>query len=766
MGNLTTLADRPGDSVMEDLWAFYDAHYTADRMHLAVLDKAPLDTLEGWVRGRFEQVPTGTGVKTPTAQPQFLDNQLGVRINIEQREDVHGLLLEWPIPEQREHWPKSPTGLLSHVLGDEGPGSLFAQLAERNWVTELVAGDSDGLGPNGDTFQLDMTLTAEGAEHTDEIVRACFAAIETLKSTPMPEHLAEETRALAELAFRFEPPEDASPLVTWVSERMVDFPVEHVLGLGLSQPVDDPTILAGLLDQLSIDRVRIIAEGKEVETDQTEPLYKVGYSIRPLTDAEKATYAADSDIAVTMPLPNPWMPESTEMRTDEVVETARSIEGEDAVLIAPDARWKTPRTTTQIDLHMSADGVEPLDQRVLAGVYGGLLQQVLIDFRYPVELAGSEYGVRTESGRFRLQVESWSDVHSALVDAVLTEVRAFEPTVEQFEAQKTEYLRNWGNMAHGRPLTLISHAPRAAAYTALGYSYIEWIEVLEGLEFGDLQAFLDGYWRPGRIRAVSFGDTTDALALEARDHLVRHAAVEETDDVHAHNTVRWYPEGVSRTHEVAVEHDDSAVWIMYLGPPGALSDARWTLLADLLSQPFYHNLRTKQQLGYVASLQGTSSLRVPGIKVQLQSTFKGPTVLLNRMDAFLQNSPERLAAMRSEDFISARDSLAEHYREPPSTFDEQWWLIRNMSIWGDTEGPYDDRTAAAIETITQADMVALARELFATDSPTRIVAWNVGRAHQDDPLKGTADCPDRACLAEGMETVFTKDFAHPVEVGK
>ena len=132
-----------------------------------------------------------------------------------------------------------------------------------------------------------------------------------------------------------------------------------------------------------------------------------------------------------------------------------------------------------------------------------------------------------------------------------------------------------------------------AAYTALGYSYIEWIEVLEGLEFGDLQAFLDGYWRPGRIRAVSFGDTTDALALEARDHLVRHAAVEETDDVHAHNTVRWYPEGVSRTHEVAVEHDDSAVWIMYLGPPGALSDARWTLLADLLSQPFYHNLRTK-----------------------------------------------------------------------------------------------------------------------------------------------------------------------------
>ena len=52
VGDRDTLADRPGRPVWSDLKAFYDAHYTADRMSLAVVGRESVDTLERWVRER------------------------------------------------------------------------------------------------------------------------------------------------------------------------------------------------------------------------------------------------------------------------------------------------------------------------------------------------------------------------------------------------------------------------------------------------------------------------------------------------------------------------------------------------------------------------------------------------------------------------------------------------------------------------------------------------------------------------------------------
>jgi secreted Zn-dependent insulinase-like peptidase len=489
-------------------------------------------------------------------------------------------------------------------------------------------------------------------------------------------------------------------------------------------------------------------------------MFNVGYRIRSLTDTEQAAYTAGSEIVVTMPPPNPWIPATTEVHTTEVVDPARRLDSEGWVSVAPDARWKTPRTITQLELHMSADGVEDLDAQVLGVLYDVLLSQHLIDFRYPIDQASSGITVDIRSVRFLLRVDSWSDVHTALIDATLAEVRAFEPTLRRFEAKKTDCLRIWRNQVHEGPIARIAHGPKDAIGPE-SRSTAEWIEALEAIEFEDLQRFVQDYWRPGRPRMVSFGDTSDTLTLTARDHLLRHAEVEPVDAVHDYEQVRWYPKGVSRTHEVAVDHDDSAVWMMYQGSPGIPTDARWTLLGDLLGQPYYNELRTKQQLGYSVALWGAYALRAPSIRLELQSSVAGPTVLLDRVEAFLQDSPALLAAMDAEEFATARDALAERWREPASTFQEQWWRIWESFTWGDTEGVYGERLANAIATVSQDEVVTLARALFATDSPTRIVAWTVGRAHAGDPLKGTADCADRACLAEGMQVVFTQDFGGP-----
>ena len=55
VGNLDTLADEKGQ-LREDLFSFYKAHYSANRMALVVLAPQPLEQLEAMVRDRFANV--------------------------------------------------------------------------------------------------------------------------------------------------------------------------------------------------------------------------------------------------------------------------------------------------------------------------------------------------------------------------------------------------------------------------------------------------------------------------------------------------------------------------------------------------------------------------------------------------------------------------------------------------------------------------------------------------------------------------------------
>lgn len=48
--------------------------------------------------------------------------------------------LQWPMPPVRRLWRNSPTRVLSHFLGHEGPGGLFAALQDRDLATSVSAG--------------------------------------------------------------------------------------------------------------------------------------------------------------------------------------------------------------------------------------------------------------------------------------------------------------------------------------------------------------------------------------------------------------------------------------------------------------------------------------------------------------------------------------------------------------------------------------------------------------------------------------------------
>lgn len=64
---------------------------------------------------------------------------------------------------------------ISHLIGHEGPGSLFCELKERNWCEELGAGYRDI--PGFSFFFVEINLTEEALNHIDEIVKLLFQVV-------------------------------------------------------------------------------------------------------------------------------------------------------------------------------------------------------------------------------------------------------------------------------------------------------------------------------------------------------------------------------------------------------------------------------------------------------------------------------------------------------------------------------------------------------------------------------------------------------------
>lgn len=72
----------------------------------------------------------------------FLPEQKGILVKmIPEREHI-SLHMEWLIPATRPMYKASPAHYLSHLIGDEGKGSVFALLKKLGYALSLSAGES------------------------------------------------------------------------------------------------------------------------------------------------------------------------------------------------------------------------------------------------------------------------------------------------------------------------------------------------------------------------------------------------------------------------------------------------------------------------------------------------------------------------------------------------------------------------------------------------------------------------------------------------
>jgi secreted Zn-dependent insulinase-like peptidase len=731
VGSNETLADRDGNSIRDELIRFYDDHYSANIMALAVVGKEPLPQLREWVKEKFSGIPNKGKSRLEADVPLFAPGQLPARVDIVPVRDQRGLSLSFPVPPVEEHLRSKPTHYISHLLGHEGKGSLLSLLKEKGWSDGL----SSGLGvshPNNATMNVSVKLTPAGLENIDEVVAYVFRYIGMIRASGVPEWAFDEQRKLSEMRFQYAEKADPIGLARSLANDFHLLPAEELLRGHYLLDEFDPELVNEYLSYLRPDNVLLTVMAKGLDTDKRTDWYSVDYAVRPIGKETLALWSAPApDPALALPGPNSFVPENLALKAGEkassvpvVLERRAGFE----LWHRLDNEFNLPLANFYFTVR-SPVANDTARHAVLTSLFVRLVNDQLTEFSYDADLAGLSYSLYKHIRGFTVRVSGYDDKQQVLVERIVDALR--EPTIadDRFEIAKENMIRGLRNAQKDSPYRLAIDEVRLLL-TEPTWSEGELLAAIADVSAEDVREFVPQLLGELEVVALAHGNVLrgDAVALAG---VVEKGLVAAARPVSVPSgRVVKLAGGDSYVRDVENAQDDSAVVVYYQGPDKNFSSrARVGLLMNMMGPAFFEALRTEKELGYIVFATNMSILERPGIALVVQSPIADPGALQDHIEIFLGEYGAKLAGLDQATFEQHKAALLGNLLEADSTLDDRtgrYWNELDRQHYG-----FDlrENLATAIKNVTLGELKASYEELLRSPNTKRLVVRAPGLRH-------------------------------------
>ncbi|SVD33171.1 uncharacterized protein METZ01_LOCUS386025, partial [marine metagenome] len=226
-------------------------------------------------------------------------------------------------------------------------------------------------------------------------------------------------------------------------------------------------------------------------------------------------------------------------------------------------------------------------------------------------------------------------------------------------------------------------------------------------------------FRQGQVEALVHGNFTAVEAIAATRSLVKKLGLRPISTggkaYEKELLVMEASESLLRIHKLEV--NNSAFWREYDIAIDAPDTRAATLVIDnFVSQPFYNEMRTKQQLGYI--VWGGSSRKEDRLLSYfiIQSGTHPADELQNRADTFLATLPDRFKALTDEEFERLKNAAREKVKEKPKSIAEKASGIFTRAYDHDGDFDREQTTLRAIDELTKSQTLKLLRDMLGEET--------------------------------------------------
>jgi len=733
-GTKETLAGATPDAVR----AFYERYYTADQMALALAGRASLDELEKHARDLFSAIPRRK-VTAAVHEPRFLPRKPALRLaQIEPVKELRQLTLEFVLPATRPHFASKPDELLTQLISYPGPGGLVAQLKRDGLINGLSASVWERTATYG-SLLVTISLTPDGQKDHARVLTEFFGYLGHLRTSPFPADFFRDRARIAQLSETYNDRGEGMSLATKLANQALFYPLEVAERATDVWGRPDEAAYRQLLGALTPDNLLATLMAKGVPTEKQERIYQTAYSYREDTGAAYQALAqpgVGAKTAFTLPGSNRFMPASTPV----LAERPLPLIDEPGVQLfyAGDSEFQRPQTTL-IFRFVPVRELASADNAALLRLYDVCLREFLEPAAADASLAGVEMTTDISLEGLRLSVTGFGDSAVRYANHVADHLRTFTVTPARFEALKEATLRGLRSY-HESEAYVLARDRRDALNREFHFLPPETLARTEAASLADVQGFAQTFLARGKLEAVAHGHLSPAEAIAAtRAVAARIGAKVAAPEALLRRRHLQIPAGRNVVDGGPIAGVNSAMITDFLLPDDSPpTRAAATVIGNFISEPFYTELRTKQQLGYIVGSSASFSLRQRYLTFVVQSSGYAPDDLRQKAETFIATLPAALAAISDADWKTLIAGARSQIEEKPKGIADKAEAFFARAFNYEQDWQRQQATLAALDQLTKQQAAALLTTALSSESARRRTVLLASKSHASkDPMKPT-----------------------------
>jgi secreted Zn-dependent insulinase-like peptidase len=736
IGNRATLAGTPRDEVI----AFYQSHYSADRMALVLCAPSDLDRLESLARRYFAEIPRRTIAAHTAAPVAFLPRKPALRsLSIVSATDNPRLVLQFPVGPTRTDFAAKPVELLDAVLGTGGAGSLLACLKAEDLALGVGCELEDRASDHGALFVY-INLTANGRAHTDRVLQLFFADARMLQAAPYPLTAFNEHAAFARRDEALVDRGEGCALASSLARTALHYPIDYAERIPYLWLTPDEPAYRRVLGALQPDNLLVALLAPDIQPDRKEKYYGFGYTY---AEDAGAAYAALTQnppeaAAVHMPAANPFAAADTTLLATRPIHIVD--EPGLAMAYSQETDLARPQVAYRFYIH---PGTTTLDARATARLilFQTFLQLALQDIDADASAAGIQYSIEADAG-LALSVSGYSGSAERFVEQLIQRTatlsideRSFVAVREQVAAALASFPRSEA-FQNGR-------ARRRAIAETPSFLPSDLLNAVRTLSCQEVLDTVPDLFSTAQIDGIACGNVDPAeaarLARLLRSRL--HSGPAAADE-----TVRTrrlqLAAGETVVDTTTLSGPNSFVLLAYDYPADTPEfRAAAGLIGNFIGNDFFADLRTRQQLGYVVGANSNTDSRTPYTYGVVQSAEYPSDELRRRVEAYFADLGRRWAALTPEQFATLREGLRSQLSVKPNNAPERAAHLFDLAYNFDSAWQQTPDTLAALDRLTPERVSQIIAELVAPTTRRLIVIQLTSKDHtvKDAPVPTFTD---------------------------
>jgi insulysin len=537
------------------------------------------------------------------------------------------------------------------------------------------------------------------------------------------------------------------------------------------------------LTQLSVDNsiVTVISKGFEGQTDRKEKWYGTDYRVRPLPDVTLAAWKKPVDpkkLKLDFPKPNIFIPSESGLvaripAPPKDVAASRTFESRMEPVRSPrvirddgpDGKWKVyykeddrfglPKGYIVFQI-LSPEVFASSKKAALTNLLEICIEDKLSEYAYDAGLAGLIYEVKVVPRGIRLTFGGYSDKlqdFAAYVSKKLSvEVTKLLPKTDQeFDRYKDQIMRALSAFDVKQPYFHASYYSQLTLQPPkFQFVNSEMRDQTRSLLLPDLLAYASDLWSRGKGEALIQGNFDEKQALSLVKTIGDALPFKALPDIEVPALLEALPLPTSDGEIVPTrmliaepnpENENSVSYVMLQSlDKSEKSHVLMELIAAIVDEPFYSELRTTKQLGYIVSsgIRGVAGTRT--LSFIVQSNVAASAVLSVEIIKFLDSVEEKLLKKLSDiDLQIYAKSLIDRKTEPDKDLSIE--VQRNWAEISTGRFQFNrlQSEAAALLLIEKADLLDFWRSLYSSDGRRMLITEIIPRQGEvSSPLPPTS----------------------------